>query len=581
MKNRRSSMFQIKSRLQRESSPIQSSPRKTSFYRFKDSSSKKKIVLHNMATYSKEFMTEILSTISNTCYNMCNRFTGDEATMTNMRQVAKEQTRRLSMEFRKIQNKNELMNLHYNESYSDNPNIVSPLKARARDNLTKPEEQKCDLSYSDISIVEYESEKWNKRAMKVDIYLKKQKRLDKLKGEMMLMDQRKKYHINKTYEKPRTFTQGHFLRKEKVNSLYQPKFKYNRNNLVYQKSYNKQEYNSALKPAKKKETQIINTQINDKLLTDGDDNLFKTQNSNTALETSGINNCTTATNNTNANTVYNISFLSSAKTKGCKFYDPKKNKNFISVQSLYKKPKNNPIKLFSLNESTNDPRYLSVTTSNFTKAKETNSPLAKIKKIQQSAHQKSKMIERTINNDQKEYEESKIEPKPLKVKYNFNLKKIITEFNLDLNKNKEIDEERILLSNAEEVSKRLDKKGKVFLSQLISEMLAEQERLNNQYNEGSNYDRQLKKLKQKKEFKLVSNQTMALKKFLSDNKTVEPKNEKEKIFKIMKTINQDDCSNEESIKQVLLKSRVMKNIKPLLYNNRNIRRKNRIIRLKT
>ena len=112
-------------------------------------------------------------------------------------------------------------------------------------------------------------------------------------------------------------------------------------------------------------------------------------------------------------------------------------------------------------------------------------------------------------------------------------------------------------------------------------MLTEQERLNNQFNQGSNYDRELKKLKQKKEFKLVSNQTMALKKFLSDNKTVEPKNEKEKIFKIMKSINQDDCSNEESIKQVLLKSRVMKNIKPLLYNNRNIRRKNRKIRLKT
>ena len=581
MKNRRSSMFQIQSHLRRESSPIRSSTRKASFYRFKDNSSKKRIVLHNMATYSREFMTEILSTMSNTCYNMCNRFTGDEAIMKNMRRVAREQTRRLSMEFRKIQNRNELINLHYHESYSDNPNLVSPLKLRARDNLPKEkEEEKSELSYSDISIVEYESEKWNKKAMKVNNDLKKKKKLDKLKGEMMLMDQRKKYHINKTYEKPRTFTQGHFLRKKIINSSYQPKFKYNRNNLAYQKSYNKQQYNSAPKLDKKKETQIIHTQINDKLFTDGDDNLLKTQNSNTPSEASGINYCTTATN-TNSNTIYNKSFLSSAKTKGSRFYDPRKNKNFVSVQSLYKKPQNNPIKLFSFNESTNEPKCLSVTTLNCQKAQEFNSPLTKIKRIHLSAHQKSKMIQRTINNDKKEYEDSKIESKPLKVKYNFNLKKIITEFNLDLNKTKEIDEGRILLSNAEEVSKRLDKKSKVFLSQLISEMLTEQERLNNQFNQGSNYDRELKKLKQKKEFKLVSNQTMALKKFLSDNKTVEPKNEKEKIFKIMKSINQDDCSNEESIKQVLLKSRVMKNIKPLLYNNRNIRRKNRKIRLKT
>ena len=128
-------MFQIQSHLRRESSPIRSSTRKASFYRFKDNSSKKRIVLHNMATYSREFMTEILSTMSNTCYNMCNRFTGDEAIMKNMRRVAREQTRRLSMEFRKIQNRNELINLHYHESYSDNPNLVSPLKLRARDNL--------------------------------------------------------------------------------------------------------------------------------------------------------------------------------------------------------------------------------------------------------------------------------------------------------------------------------------------------------------------------------------------------------------------------------------------------------------
>ena len=150
-----------------------------------------------------------------------------------------------------------------------------------------------------------------------------------------------------------------------------------------------------------------------------------------------------------------------------------------------------------------------------------------------------------------------------------------SEFKFDLNKTKVIDENKLLLSNAEKVSKILDEKSRVILSQLINEMLCEQSRLNISYNQGSNYDRQLKSIQQKKEFKLVSDQTMALKKYLSENKTIEPKNEREKIIKLMKSINKEDFEDDNYIKELFLKARVMKNIKPLLYKNRNIKKRER------
>ena len=164
---------------------------------------------------------------------MVNRFNGDEATMSNMRNIAMGQTRRLSMEFRKINYKNEQMNLHYLETYSDNPDLISPIR-----NQDKSPNSISDvsLSYSEISQVEFDNEKTKKQANKINKYLKKKEKLDKLKGEMLLMDQRKKYHINKTYEKPRVFNKGHFLRKED-DSSYKPRYKYNKDNLFYLKTY--------------------------------------------------------------------------------------------------------------------------------------------------------------------------------------------------------------------------------------------------------------------------------------------------------------------------------------------------------
>ena len=213
--------------------------------------------------------------------------------------------------------------------------------------------------------------------------------------------------------------------------------------------------------------------------------------------------------------------------------------------------------------------------------------ILKIRKVQLDTYKKSKRIESGIERDKNEYEDSKKIKKPIKIKYNFDLNKIKEEFHLGnkrTSKNEKdnlyIDETQLLFSNAEKVSKNLDHKSRIILSQLVTEMIHEQKRLNNNFDQGSIYDRQLTKIKQKKEFKQVSVQTMALKKLLNENKTIEPKNEKEKIYNIMKNINEDNLDNIKNLKAVLLKSRVMENIKPLLYNNRCLKKKEKKIKLK-
>ena len=494
------------------------------FDRFKDS---KKIILNSISSKSRDTFSNIISRISNACYNMVNRFNGDEATMSNMRNIAMGQTRRLSMEFKKINYKNEQMNLHYLETYSDNPDLISPI--RNQEKATSISD--VSLSYSEISQVEFDNEKTKKQANKINKYFKKKEKLDKLKGEMLLMDQRKKYHINKTYEKPRVFNKGHFLRKED-DSSYKPRYKYNKDNLFYLKTYHS--------PHLSTENNFIPTH-------------------------SRVCSAYLSTN-TGSNTRISLSY--------------KSNRN-----------RNNKVNGHSA-LSTSGSKYssgkycLSETYSKSRKKKNRDNMILKIRKVQLDTYKKSKRIESGIERDKNEYEDSKKIKKPIKIKYNFDLNKIKEEFHLGnkrTSKNEKdnlyIDETQLLFSNAEKVSKNLDHKSRIILSQLVTEMIHEQKRLNNNFDQGSIYDRQLTKIKQKKEFKQVSVQTMALKKLLNENKTIEPKNEKEKIYNIMKNINEDNLDNIKKLKAVLLKSRVMENIKPLLYNNRCLKKKEKKIKL--
>ena len=577
MKNKRASMFQLRTTIEKNTpSPFRrSSIRERTFQQFRDNSHAKRRVLKDMTFHNKENMTDIISKITNACYNMCTKFTGDNAIMNNMRSIAEGQSRRLSVQMKRIQHQNDLMNLQYYETYSDNPNILSPSKLRTHSKPANVQsENEEELSYSEISIADYDNEKNRKQAKKLNKYFLKKSKLDKLKGEIMLMEQRKKYNINNTFEKPKLYSHSQFIRTQNPLELYEPKFRYNKENIAYLKRYNQQD--KKYKPQKtimhKSNLQLSKLSTENVMSNQDNNELYNTQNSKVSSDLSIVNNLTSCN-------TYSRSFLSTAHTTHkYNFYEPSKknNKGFSSVFRLYKKPKkemeDNPVKLLSMDESKEDKRF-STTISSF-RAGAAN-PLKKIKELQSDVHKRGNNLTLNIERDREYFEESKKKPKPMKEKFEFNLQNVIDEFKFDLNKTKVIDENKLLLSNAEKVSKILDEKSRVILSQLINEMLCEQSRLNISYNQGSNYDRQLKSIQQKKEFKLVSDQTMALKKYLSENKTIEPKNEREKIIKLMKSINKEDFEDDNYIKELSLKARVMKNIKPLLYKNRNIKKRER------
>jgi hypothetical protein len=74
--------------------------------------------------------------------------------------------------------------------------------------------------------------------MELDEYFRKNKKLEMLKGEILLSDQRKKYHVHKTFEKQKVFNQKYFMRKTTdENNNYKPYNSYKKGNLYFNKSY--------------------------------------------------------------------------------------------------------------------------------------------------------------------------------------------------------------------------------------------------------------------------------------------------------------------------------------------------------
>ena len=118
----------------------------------------------------------------------------------------------------------------------------------------------------------------------------------------------------------------------------------------------------------------------------------------------------------------------------------------------------------------------------------------------------------------------------------------------------------------------LPKEDHVYLWQAVNQLLYEQKILHKQFEDESGLCKRLLQIKQKKEFQKVCNQTMILKKNYSLRNTVEPKNEMQKIKKIIQDIN-GNVNTSENLKKVWIKLKVMKDIKPLLNNNKMMRNK--------
>lgn len=198
--------------------------------------------------------------------------------------------------------------------------------------------------------------------------------------------------------------------------------------------------------------------------------------------------------------------------------------------------------------------------------------MEKLNTAYKEALDKSRNISCDIYSNLTEHEDMKQKfTKFQKVKTTFDLNEIIDEFKLNQHHSSSPrSEEDIVRRNALKVANMLPKEDHVYLWQMVNEVLHEQKVLHKRFDDESGLCKRLLQLKQRKEFQKVCNQTMILKKSYSLRNTVEPEDEVRKIKKIIREIN-GKVGTSENLQKVLLKLKVMKDIKPLLYNNRIFR----------
>ena len=573
---RKPSMANIELHLQRSASGKPLIARQLTFNRFKDNLAQRKLFLQRETLKSQRNFANIMSRMENVCYNMVTRYNGDQIIMNNLKQIALNQSKRLGVYMNRLSRVNAALNCHYRERYADrlskSNDTIDELKRRKKDNDSSligssegcKSESSRELSYADLSIVQHQSNKHRRDAIELDEYFRKKNKLEILKGEIFLSDQRKKYHVHKTFEKQKVFNQKHFVRQHTKENNYKPYNRYKKGNLYFNKSYKN-----------------INLQINNiKSFNNHTDNkeVPKTKHrcntsqngkdhSNLTNEFSFSRHKSNATNNVY---VSNQFFLSSSPSQI--------SATTTKANSSVNKPRIRLIKTAFYDKGSNDLANHFECASNsspLSRNKSKNKSRKRMEKLNtayKEALDKSRNISCDIYSNLTEHEDMKQKfTKFQKVKTTFDLNEIIDEFKLNQHHSSSPrSEEDIVRRNALKVANMLPKEDHVYLWQMVNEVLHEQKVLHKRFDDESGLCKRLLQLKQRKEFQKVCNQTMILKKSYSLRNTVEPEDEVRKIKKIIREIN-GKVGTSENLQKVLLKLKVMKDIKPLLYNNRIFR----------
>ena len=569
---RKTFMSNTQPNINKSSSMKSNLKRQVTFNKFKDNITKRKLFLQRETLKSQRNFSNIMSRMSNVCYNMVTKYNGDEIIMNNLRRIALNQTQRLGIQMKHLSRVNAALNYHFKEKKIEKLNnqndTIEEFKRYKKDNDSSfvsscdgYNENSNNITYSDISMVKHKNKAQNRTAMRLEKYFQKHQKLEMLKGEILLNDQRKKYHIHKTYEKPKVFEKGHFFRKELNRNEYKPYSCYKKENLYFNKSYKHiklkiDDNNNSTTNNKELKHNRTQTELYDKSnITDNhplsrnkQPEINKTFYHSNAFLTSSNNLSTSTTANAYTSTTQpQIRLIKTAFfEKGSQdMYNSTKNQGNISPKQKERLSKSKHKK-----------------------------QLEKLKDLYNKAFNRSRNISYNIHSNLTEHEEMKKKfVKFKKEKYDFDLEKIIEDLKVyqhKYSKSGPLSEEEIVRRNAMKVAKMIPKENLVYLSQMVNEILSEQKILHKGFTEESNLSKRLFQLRQKKEFQRVCDETMILKKHYRN--TVEPKNELLKIKKIIQDIH-GNMNNSDNLQKMWFKLKVMKDIKPLLNNNKIMRNK--------
>ena len=382
-------------------------------------------------------------------------------------------------------------------------------------------------------------------------------KLQKLKGEILMMEQKKKYAINKKYEPEKFYSHSFFFRK---GDSYGNKDKAIKVKSRYMDTKPLIDYTpispKSLEPKKKRKI-IFHSPSKSKERTSSV-NSYSTYYSTTRPKTTTTQNALSEKQTSASNSLYVTALTPEHKTT---VRNSSLRNTFIQQASLA----NSSRRPFS---SSTFRSTLSVknTRKKFLLPKDV---LQYVQDIHLQAYEENKNImklaEKDSDTDSKKTIQYKLSNKKKTDSVDIvDINKINKDLGFDPNdyKLKQFDENELLLKNAEIVSKKLDDKCKVILRQVVQQMINDQARLNKEYVMDSLYERKLSAIKLKEQFQKVCDETIGIEKQLLTSNGIEPDDEKSKIIEMLVDIFQKKVNTKEEMKYLVTKSRVMKNIQP-------------------
>ena len=442
------------------------------------------------------------------------------------------------------------------------PKYLQEIKEFKSKKTKKKKKNKNEKEDFDFDLVKNIIDKKKKKVYSLFKYNRKYnklKKLNKLKAEIIMGEQRKKFTLKQKFEEPSNTDKFNF------NRTANEKFDYSEIKSKYMDIYTK----NPNKKYKDNSLNILSLSIkngNPTKIYNNDNNIstFKEKRISSGFKRNNKNN--NSFKNLNSDIFQNTQISTTVNTTNNSMIS--NNKNNTSISFRLRPFSSNSFKTRKVDQSNN---------KNIKKA--FNKQLRRniinyIKSIQFDANKESFLLNQNydLNSKINKNIEHKRKIKSFfdKKEEHFDINKINKEFGFDTNRKNDnknkilIDEEEIAQKYAERVSNYLNDKGKKILNEIIKKIKYDEKRLNKNYLTESLYDKRLIRLKMEDEFKLVSRESLALEKeleekFNDDNESIDRVQHRE-ILNIIHEIIKKEWNDIDNLKEHMLRDKVMKKI---------------------
>lgn len=547
-------------KIQRREKKLFQEKRKEQHYKttfdYKNNSLNRAVYLTQVSRNSRAILNNLIASMNSSYNDMTIKYNKDEKIGENLSKIIFEKSRRLGRELKRLTRINDKYNAQFNENFSDKNENSFLTNQKSKKNTGKSNYSEVKKNITEVNsdskskIFGFDSENNSEDSLdninkekekqlflktnKINIQLKKYEILSKLKGEILMNEQKKKCSLKKDpiHIIP-DIPYGLFYRDIPKNYSFQPFKIYNKTKLYLNKNKNLTENNTLNEEndsiSGKKSNLKNNDYINLKSKSAMKEKFkFKRKFSKNRITTINT-------------TVDESSKLSSDQELFLTNYN-----GLLKSEKKVQFLKEIPIPKFNKTSYQNKNNQK----KNLSRKKLFIQSVKNITKIQNKIFETGKEVNKYF----KRISTPNIKKKKIKI----NLEEIEDDIKKNYIEN-EGNERNLLKQNAKKVEKVLDNSGKKILWNIVNEVIYEDNRLDKEFEIKTLWERRLQHKRQNQEFKLISLETSELEKKLNLNKIiVNPNDEKKKINKVIKTVFDYNYEDEKSLNQMLYKAKVLK-----------------------